>query len=376
LLTYATASILDDDSTYDVALPDLTSELQALTENPAFQDVALNEELAGLFSGQSSQSEQALAAILTDQTSASQYLSPLLDASFTKETAGQIVDVEAEIERFRRVVDTNSLVEHAIWRSVGERGDPTASDFWQNLLRDLTVLRQDKNIAVLQQASATLIDLGSLTNLLFVSQLQQERMQWLNLYLELSDRQLPEEAAALDRSQLRAVASVMQEAEVLENRRSRLCADFLTPEVGRPLLDGNEPTATQVADQLAAFVIDPAGYRLTAHAISSALSAGMGDSSAGALLYGGDELSVHFRLAERASEWRRTFGTTRRYLQDTAHQNLTEDGNLIYDREIAYYFRHVALLEALAAIEAQRAYADGLAAVFRLPDPVGPDYLG
>jgi len=41
LLMYATASVLYGDLAYDVTLPDLTSELQAVLENPAFQDVAL-----------------------------------------------------------------------------------------------------------------------------------------------------------------------------------------------------------------------------------------------------------------------------------------------------------------------------------------------
>ncbi len=99
LLDYATNSILDDDSTYDLALPDLASELQAVTENPAFQDVALNERLAGLLSGKSSQSEQALAAILTDQTSARQYLSPLLDALFTKKRPGRVTMVRSGLAR-------------------------------------------------------------------------------------------------------------------------------------------------------------------------------------------------------------------------------------------------------------------------------------
>lgn len=365
LLDYATSAVLYGDPVYEVALPDLAPELQIIIENPAFQDTKLSKEIAGLSNSQSSQSEQALAAILTDQISIDQYLTPLLNGIFTDNVSEQISSVEDGLEQFRHVVEAGTLVESVIWqdgRVVGE----LPSNLWADLLRDLDRLKPDKGVGTTLQVDSALMTSRALIEVLFVSYLQQERLQWL--YHWISDGSWLQ-----DRNQLRAVASIMQEAEILESKRVKIVSDLLHRDILKSALERDEQAAAQVVKQLKTQVLDPSGYRLTAHAASSVLTSDVSNISAGALLYGDSEVRAHFQLANQAAAWRTSFSNIRRSIQDYVQQNWPEDESLTYDGNIAYKFRRIILLEALAAIAAQRSTADGISAVFATGD--SPDIL-
>ncbi|MBX2997570.1 MAG: SUMF1/EgtB/PvdO family nonheme iron enzyme [Caldilineaceae bacterium] len=195
--------------------------------------------------------------------------------------------------------------------------------------------------------------------LLLLSQHQQARAGWLQTYVD----SFPSGVGGLNRDQLRATATVLAEAEEEYQQRLNLVVDFARLEGTKALVQGGSRLTQQAAADLIAGLAAKYGTSLSAQAVASLLSAVSVGLTVNSLLYGTDDLVANFQLARRSEDLRATFGAAAADVQRQASQRAD-----VYDGDLAERYRIALLLDALAAVSAYHAYADGVAASGRIPN--------
>jgi len=311
-------------------------------DNPIFQAVAVSE----LWKTRRAQTTEALRALLTDQVSAKTTLDPLLEQAFAT-TPKQL---ETALDAFGAAVDNKAAYDAVL---LGLKPDLAAA---YQVAADTAKGRQIE-LQFLRLAA----------RLLFISHLQAERANWLATYVDA----FPNGAGALDRDQIRAAATALEEVKKSSTQRANIAGDFLLELGSKQILSLTGDAATKAATAIVTRLSEKAGADIAANAVAGVLSAAAVGVALGNLLYGSDELYADFMLARRADELRATFRSGRTAVQTnaaTAKQQAQDQ--LVYNGDLAAQFRAAYLLETLAAVQAQRAYADGVTATFRLPNGV------
>ena len=153
-------------------------------------------------------------------------------------------------------------------------------------------------------------------------------------------------------------------------QRLTIAKEFITDEVAETLLDAAGEFSVQAGANLIAELSKKYGAQVSTRAVVAAFYAVSVGTTLGSLLYGTDALFANFKLAERAEELRTTFRAGRLSLQRqaTKEKGVAQD-SFVYNGDLAEKFRAAYLLETLSAVQTQRAYADGVAATFQLPNP-------
>jgi len=315
-------------------------ELGNVLNNPVFQALSVGE----LLRTPRAQTAETLRAMLTDRVSEQTTLEPLFDQAF----ATVPKRAEDALDAFSAVVE-NQAAHNAVLIAL----KPDLAAAYTNL--GDTVKGSKYELQLVRLA----------LQLLFTSHLQAERASWLESYAGT----FANGAGSLDRTQLNAAVDVLAEVQSSNQQRIDIAADFMTQMSGQAILDLSGAAATKAVTQLLAQVGEKFGVRLASNAVAGTLAAVSVGTSLGNLLYGSDELFANFTLAQRADELRTTFQAGRAALQEkAAFDQANVPDTLAYNGDLAAQFRAAYLLEILAAVQTQRAYADGAAATIRLPN--------
>ena len=302
--------------------------------------------MSELWKTRRAQTTEALRTLLTDQVSAKTTLDPLLEQAFAT-TPKQL---ETALDAFGAAVDNKAAYDAVL---LGLKPDLAAA---YQVAADTAKGRQIE-LQFLRLAA----------RLLFISHLQAERANWLATYVDA----FPNGAGALDRDQIRAAATALEEVKKSSTQRANIAGDFLLELGSKQILSLTGDAATKAATAIVTRLSEKAGADIAANAVAGVLSAAAVGVALGNLLYGSDELYADFMLARRADELRATFRSGRTAVQtNAAAAKQQAQDQLVYNGDLAAQFRAAYLLETLAAVQAQRAYADGVTATFRLPNGV------
>jgi len=321
-------------------VPSVREELSNVLNNPIFQALSVGE----LLRTPRAQTTETLRALLTDHVSEQTTLEPLFDQVF----ATTPKDAEDALDAFSAVVE-NQAAHDAVLIAL----KPDLAAAYANLGDAVKGSKYELQLIRLA------------LQLLFTSHLQAERAGWLENYATAFD----DGAGSLDNTQLNAAADVLAEVQSSNQQRIDIAADFMTQMSGQAILDLSGAAAAKAATQLLAQMGEKFGVRLANNAVAGTLAAVSVGASLGNLLYGSDELFANFTLAQRADELRTTFHDGRAALQDkAAFEKAKAPDTLVYDGDLAAQFRAAYLLETLAAVQTQRAYAAGAAATIQLPN--------
>ncbi len=314
------------------------ADLQAVTRNPLF----IEQWIKGLFATREEQTLEALRAILSPQleTDAVGQLADGIEQAMRRgNTAIEAVDQTIEMMRFsnsRAIRNLQKDIRQVFkeWRPITEQG-ASYVDIGGRRIEFFNAL--------------DVIALGA--RLLWAAQLSRERAEWLALYQSGSFTG----QAALDADQIAAVITARAETEEAWLQRADIILQFAREHV----VDAAYHLGR---DQLARLWVQKSwetfGKRIKGHWVAGVASAALTGLTLGNLLYGLDDLVTNFRVAERADELRLAFRTGRAQLQLRAKQA----GSNAYDGHLAEAFRAAYMLEALAAAQAYRSYADGVGA--------------
>lgn len=318
--------------------PGFREDLQAVTRNPVF----IEQWIKGLFASREDQVLEAFRAILSPQLeteSVGQLADGLEQAMARGNTALEALDETIEAMRFsnnRAIRNLQKDIRHVFekWRPITEQGTSYV-DIGGSRIELFNAL--------------DMIALG--TRLLWTAQLNRERAEWLALYQAESFSG----EAVLDAEQTSAALKVRAEAEEAWLQRTDVILQFAREQLVN--------TAYRLGtERLARLWVEKSwetfGKRTTGHLVAGVASSALLGLSLGNLLYGLDDLVSNFRVAERADELRLRFRTGRAQLQLRARQG----GSDVYDGHLAEAFRAAYMLEALAAAQAYRSYADGVGA--------------
>lgn len=196
------------------------------------------------------------------------------------------------------------------------------------------------------------------TRLLAMDQYTQERAEWLSNYAD-TVRSGP---GAFTRVQREALETVLGEVEDAHRQRLSIALDFLITEGLSDAISAGGSQALEIAtDMLAKY----SGNRLVAAGIGSAFAVVGAGLSINSILYGVDEIWAQFTLAKRSDELRVKLHEGRREIE-----SIPSDDDSTWNGGLANAWRNAYLLETIATANAQRSYASGIAATFRLPNPL------
>jgi formylglycine-generating enzyme required for sulfatase activity len=334
-LYHAAYHLYDDPSA--ISLPTVGDELDKVLDNPLF--MAMEPE--HFLRSRRIQTEHALRALLTDRRSDAR-----LDPFFQEAFQTTPTRLEDGLAVFGEILQ-----------------DQAAADAALGLLdAELAQAFDQANVAA-QQGELGVKALRLMADLLYLSHLQRERGDWLTAYAQA----FPRGEGSLDRDQLRAAANVLDEVDDAFQQRVDIAADFGVELFKDTLFKAGKELTVQAASKLAAAVAAQYGVKLAANAVASAASVVSVGLTVNGVLYGSDALVANFVLGRRSEELRQVFQAGRTALQEEAAGRSSDSP---YDGGLAERFRSAHLLETLAATQAQRAYADGVAATFQLPNPL------
>lgn len=327
---------------------DFNRDLRAITGNPIFRVL----QLGALLKSREAQTAEALRGILTNQNnqpdSVHQWADKVRMGLEQGKNLSNAMDWALEFARLynsKRVRDiakgVNSFFKY--WEPVTEKGKLyiNLGSGWR-----------------LEWFNA--LDLLSLAiELVRMLQLQQERAEWLTLYQSA----FPRGSGALDTEQQKATSTVLGEAEDARIQQDNIILGFASDQlIGGTLHLGSK----KLAEAWVKWSWQKFGKRTIGHLVGGAASSVFLGGTLGNLMYGVDDLFNNFRKAERANELRQRFNQGRRTLEQKA---ISQTRNA-YDVNLATQYRAAYMLESLAAAQTLRSYADGVAATYRLPNPV------
>ena len=317
-------------------VPEFGSDLDEILRNPLF----LAMEVEQLFGTRRGRITEALRVILTDRQ-ASDQLEPVYHEAI------QAVPRRGEdaIDAVKTIVADSYASNKALGR----------------MSEDLNAVYSKLDTS-LKWGDAGLNLLRLVSEFLFLTHLQQERAGWLAKYVEA----FPEGEGSLDRDEIRAVTTVLDEVDNATQQRINIAVIF-----GKEwLVEVGKDRITQAAANVMAEGVARYGTEISARTVASSLSALSAGLTINGILYGSDALVANFRLAENAEGLRSVFRDGRLSLQERATLETANKRKLVYSGDLADAFRTAYLLETLAATTSQHSYADGIAATYQLPNPL------
>lgn len=316
-------------------------EFRSITRNPIF----IEQQIHALFSTPTEETAEALRGILTSQ----------IPEPANLEGFGQ--EVRSLAETGTTVVDAVDLTLEAAKYSNRREVRKVAQDIRATFRSWRPVTDQGRSFVEIGGDRIDFfnaLDVLSLSmRLMWLSNLQRERAEWLDSYVAFASG-----AASLNDDQLRAATTVQAEAHDNWIQRSNIVLDF----VHDASVDLGVDLAEQVlAEKWVEWSWSTFGKRTTGHLVAGAASSVLLGFTLGNLLYGLDDLYNNFKAGERADELRQRFRAARLQVQNRARSNPGDT----FDGELAEQFRVAYMLESLAAAQMFRYYAEGVNATVR-----------
>ncbi len=331
LLLYRAAYTLYEEQPAERIL-ELGDDLDLILNNPLF--VAM--EPKRLLPNRQAQTEEALRAILTDNLTAEAQAKAVMNQVFQEDPTR----VEDALDAFNTVVQEGAS-------GAAEVGDDLAAVY-------------DEIDSGARWGGRASTAMRFVLKLLFISDLQAERADWLSSYID----EFSTGSGSLNRTQLRAAVQVLDEVGDAREQRVDIAQDVIFSETFEAAVDAGEKAVQAALTQLAARAGEGSGAKIAANSVSGALATISIGLTVNGILYGSDALVDNFLLAKRAEELRFVFRDGRTSIQAQA-----DDDAETWDGDLAEAFRAAWLLENMAAVQSQRAYADGIAATYLLPNP-------
>ena len=316
-------------------------DFRAITRNPVF----VEQQIKAIFTSRGEQTADALRGILTPQVAAPDDIKEFSDQ--VREGAEQLgefpkaIDLTVEAARFSNNKEVRELGKDAkdifkSWNKVTEQG------------------RSFVDVGGKRVEFFNALDILSLSmRLIWLADLQQERAEWIENYVDFAVSD-----GALDAEQVSAARLVTVEAHDQWMQRSTIVLGFVrdtTVDLGVRLSE------QVIVDKWVEWSWNQFGKRLTGHLVAGAASAVLLGFTIGNILYGLDDLFTNFKAGERADDLRRKFRATRLALEEEAGHSSNER----YSGELAAKYRVAYMLEALAAAQMYRSYSDGVDATVR-----------
>lgn len=316
-------------------------EFRSITRNPIF----IEQQIHALFSTPAEETAEALRGILTSQ----------IPEPASLESFGQ--EVRSLTETGSTVVDAVDLTldaaKYSNSRSVRQVAGDIRDTFrsWRHVTTQGTSYVELAGERIEFFNALDVLSLGM--RLMWLSDLQRERAEWLGSYIQFATGE-----AKLGDSQTVAVAVVQAEAEEDWVQRSNIVLGFVRDQA----VDlGLRLTADVLTKKWVQWSWSTFGKRATGHLVAGAASAVLLGFTLGNLLYGLDDLYNNFQAGERADELRLHFRAARTQFQDQARSS----PGAVFDGELAEQFRVAYMLESLAAAQMFRYYSDGVNATVR-----------
>lgn len=320
---------------------EFVNELRNITRNPFFAE----QQIGALFETRSEENAEALRGLLVHR-------------------AQPADDIEEFGETLRRLVETSGSVIASVDETL-EAARFSNSRQVRNIAKGVRdVFGQWKPVTDQMQSSVEVagkqielfdaLDFLKLSvRLLWMSELQHDRSQWLNDYLDFAV-----DEAAFDSDQLLANSIVQAEARDNWLRRGVIILQFVrdTTWSSTVRLGGKA-----IADMWVKWSWKTFGKRTTGHLVAGAASSVFLGFTVSSLIMGLDDLYSNFKTGERSDELRRKFRAGR--LQLSTQARLLDEN--IYDGDLAVRYRAAYMLESLAAAQMYRTYADGVEATVR-----------
>jgi hypothetical protein len=316
-------------------------EFRSITRNPIF----IEQQIHALFSTSAEETAEALRGILTSQ----------IPEPANLEGFGQ--EVRSLAETGTTVVDAVDLTldaakysnDRAVRQVAGDIRDTFRS--WQRVTTQGTSYVELAGEQIEFFNALDVLSLG--VRLMWLSDLQRERTEWLGSYLQFASGE-----ARFDDSQTVAVGVVQAEAEENWVQRSNIVLGFVRDHAVGLGLRLTEDVLTKKWVQ---WSWNTLGKRATGHLVAGAASAVFLGFTLGNLLYGLDDLYNNFKAGERSDELRLRFRSARTQIQSQASSSPGD----VFDGELAEQFRVAYMLESLAAAQMFRYYTEGVNATVR-----------
>jgi len=315
-------------------------DLHRVTTNPVF----LDQRLRAVLKGPERETLEALRAILAPRSAPSEVSALVKDAQSQVEDGQRVVDAVDDVIATMRWSESRSV--RAIQREASRYFET-----WQPLAVAGSTYLDVGGTHIELLNGLDLIAFG--LRLIALGDLSAERAGLLTAYLAIH--------APLDGEfndyQAAAAGKAVDEVAVAGEQEANVFHEFVHDEAieiaGRA---GEKIIAERAARWLASHV----GLQFPVHRMVSAASAvGIG-LTLGELLLGTGEMYSHMRVAERSDELRMRGRATRLAMQEEARRDASPAA---FDGDRAMQYRAAYMLEALAAAQAHRSYADGVAAM-------------
>lgn len=320
---------------------EFVKEFRNITRNPFF----VEQQIGALFDTRAEENAEALRGILTRRAAPADDIEEFGETlRRSVETSGSViasVDKTLEAARFSNSRQVRHVAKGV--RDVFEQWRPVTDQ-----------VQSSVEVAGKQVELFDALDVLELSvRLLWLSELQHDRAQWLNDYLDFAA-----DGAAFDGDQLTANGIV--QAEVRDNwlRRGVIILQFVRDTTWNSTV---RLGAKAIADAWVKWSWKTFGKRTTGHLVAGAASSVVLGFTVSSLIMGLDDLYTNFKTGERSDEMRRKFRAGRQQLAAQAHAL----GDNPYDGGLAVKYRAAYMLESLTAAQMYRTYADGVEATVR-----------
>lgn len=320
---------------------EFVNELRNITRSPFFAE----QQIGALFTTRAEESAEAMRGLLVHRAKPADDIEEFGETlRKTVETSGSViasVDETLEAARFsnnRQVRNAAKSVRDVFgqWKPVTDQ------------------VQSSVEVAGKQIEMFDALDFLELSvRLLWLSELQHDRAQWLNDYLDFAV-----DDAAFDGDQLTANGIVQAEARENWLRRGVIILQFVRDTAWNSSVRLGGKT---LADMWVKWSWKTFGKRTTGHLVAGAASSVFLGFTVSSLIMGLDELYSNFKTGERSDELRRKFRAGRLQLSI----QVSAMGDNTYDGDVAARYRAAYMLESLAAAQMYRTYADGVEATVR-----------
>ena len=320
---------------------EFVNELRNITRNPFF----VEQQIGALFNTRAEENAEALRGLLAHHTEPADVIDEFGEQlRRSVETSGSViasVDETLEAARFSNSRQVRNVAKGV--RDVFGQWKPVTDQ-----------VQSSVEVAGKQIELFDALDVLALSvKLLWLSELQHDRAQWLNDYLDFAVGE-----AAFDGDQLTANGIVQTEARNDWLRRGVIIMQFVRDTTwGSTVRLGGKV----IADAWVKWSWKTFGKRTTGHLVAGAASAAILGFTVSSLIMGLDDLYTNFKTGERSDELRRKFRAGRLQLSRQARSL----GESMYDGDLAVRYRAAYMLESLAAAQMYRTYADGVEATVR-----------
>ena len=320
----------------------LVDQVESLRKNPVFIVAFAEQNIRALFDTRKGQSAEALRGILTAQAGVTDR-----GVEFAEDVSGAVDNLGDAGDALDHAIELARYSNDPRMRTLYKRSKEVLQG-WQKTTEQGRIFMDTPSGRIEFANGLDILGLG--IEMIFLSDLQQERSDWLTVYREhfRSGNQAP------DKDQLGAISIVQAEVKDDWTRRGSMALDFVREKAAEL---GTKWAAEQLAREWVEFSWKQQGTRTAGHLAAGAAVEVLLAFTLANLLYGMDDIFNNFTTADRADELRQRFRAGRVELQGRDWPEVPEQ----YDGDLAEAYRMAYMLEAFSGCQVYRSYADGVA---------------